>query len=306
MQAANALESEPGHAICANCGAALSGPFCSQCGQKEEEIKRPVREFVEHALEAFFHFDIRELRSTALLLKPGEMTAQYLAGRRARFVPPVRLYILVSLFFFLAIWATDTAIVQFYDARAPENGTTTGASLGTRLLSPLDKNLSPGAAAAADKIHILEIDGKVPDWIAHVSAGLKRGAADPKLLNERLSELFPRAMVALVPIFGILSWLLYLGRGRYLIEHLIFALHFHTFAFVLTTALILIRPILPGGFAGWMFFLPAGLYLAVALRRVFGGSWFGTIWREIILLLLYDMVFTAGMAFLMGLSLNDL
>jgi Protein of unknown function (DUF3667) len=306
MMTSAAISPEPTHGDCANCGAALAGPFCAQCGQSAEALKRPVWEFIEHTLEVLLDFDTRGLRTIKLLFKPGEMTTQYLAGHRARFVPPVRLYILVSLLFFLGVWATNTAIVQFYDAGPPENGSATAARLGTRLFAPLDEHLTVGAGVAAAKIHMLDIDGHVPDWVVHVSAGLQRGAADPKLLNERLSELFPKAMFALVPLFAVLSRLLYLGRGRYLVEHVVFALHFHTFAFLLMTALILIRPILPGGFAGWMFFLPAGIYLLIAMRRVFGGSWLGNLWRELVLLLLYDIVFSMSMVFLVGMGLNDL
>ncbi len=121
-----------------------------------------------------------------------------------------------------------------------------------------------------------------------------------------MSELFPKVMFALVPLFGLLCRLLYLLRGRYLIEHLIFALHFHTLAFILATLLILLGPILPDGFAGWFFFLSTALYLLVALRRVFGGSWFGTAVREAILLTLYGAAFLAGMVFLLGASLSEI
>jgi hypothetical protein len=113
-------------------------------------------------------------------------------------------------------------------------------------------------------------------------------------------------MFALVPLFGLLSRLLYLLRGRYLIEHLIFALHFHTFAFILATLLILLGAILPGGFAGWFFFLSTAIYLLVALRRVFGGTWLGTAMREAILLTLYGTAFLAGMVFLLGASLSEI
>jgi hypothetical protein len=301
-----AISQEPTHGDCANCGAALAGPFCAQCGQSAEALKRPVWEFIEHTLEVLLDFDTRGLKTVRALLKPGEITAQYLAGHRARFVPPVRLYILVSLLFFLAIWATNTAIVQFYDARGMAGVPVNGPGLGTKLLSPLDPKLTVGAAAAAEKIHVFDVDGHAPGWAQRVSAGLQRGAAEPKLLNEHLSDLFPKTMFAFVPFFALLSRLLYLRRGRYLVEHVVFALHFHTFAFLLLTALILLRPILPGGFAVWMFLLPAGAYLLIAMRRVFGGSWLGNLWRELVLLLLYDIVFTMGMILVVGLSLSEL
>ncbi len=291
---------------CANCNLPLTGPYCAACGQSAHALKRPAWEFIEHALEVLVDFDARGLKSILLLFVPGEMTAQYLAGRRARFVPPVRFYILVSLAFFLAIWATNTAIVQFYNAGGSVDGSPDHPRLGTKLLEPLDTKLGADAKEAADRLRFLEIDGKIPAWIARAQDGLQRGVADPKLLNERMSGLFPKVMFALVPLFGLLSRLLYLLRGRYLIEHLIFALHFHTLAFILATALILLSPILPDGFAGWFFFLSTAFYLLFALRRVFGGSWFGTAVREAILLTLYGTAFLAGMLFLLGASLSEI
>jgi hypothetical protein len=288
---------------CANCGASLTGPFCAQCGQSAESLDRPAWEFIEHALETFFHFDARGLKSVLLLFVPGEMTAQYLAGRRVRFVPPIRLYILISLFLFLAVWVTGTAIVQFYNGAATNHE----GALGIQLLRPLDQSLRTGAEQAAQAIH-LDLDGndKPPDWVTRIPAGLERGVSNPALLNEHLSDLFPKAMFALVPLFGLLLGLLYLGRRRYLTEHLVFALHFHTFAFILLIALILVGPILPGGFAGWMFLLPAAAYLLVAMRRVYGGGWIGTVLREVVLLALYGLVFFVAVLVLLGTSLSEI
>jgi hypothetical protein len=109
-----------------------------------------------------------------------------------------------------------------------------------------------------------------------------------------------------VPLFGLFSRGVYLLRGKLLVEHLVFALHFHTFAFLLATVLVLIGAVLPGGLSSWMFFLPVFAYLLVALRRVFGGSWFGTAIREAVLALLYGAAFFVGMMFLLGSSLSEL
>lgn len=306
MQTGAATIDIPSHGNCANCGSVLTGHFCAQCGQSVEAIKRPAWELIEHALEAFFHFDMRGFKSSLLLFVPGEMTAQYLAGRRARFVPPVRFYILISLVFFLAIWVTDTAMIQFYNVPVQTGAAPGMPGLGMRLLAPLDPTLKADPGSVQGDIEIVDDKGEVPGWFATLSQGLAHGVANPHILNERLSELFPKVMFALVPLFGLLSRLLYLRRGYYLIEHLIFALYFHCFAFILASLLILLRPILPAGWVVWLFFLPTAAYLLVALRRVFGGGWFGTAIREIFLLILYAVAFAAGMLFLVGKSLSEI
>jgi hypothetical protein len=303
MQTVAATIPTSAHEACANCGLTLSGKFCAGCGQSVEAIRRPAWEFVHHALETFFDFDARGVKTLALLFVPGEVTAQYLAGRRARFVPPIRFYVLVSLAFFLAIWATNTAMVQFYAVKVPAGQT--ASRLGLKLLEPLDEHPSSEARAVVERLHIFEIDGKAPDWANRISDGLQRATSDPKLLNERLSDLFPKLMFSLVPLFGLLLRLLYLLRGRLLVEHLVFALYFHSFAFILASLLIVIAPILPVGVPKWLFFLITAGYLLVAMRRVFGGGWFGTAIREAVLLSLYGLILTAGELLLIGAGLSE-
>jgi hypothetical protein len=225
------------------------------------------------------------------------------AGRRARFVPPIRFYVFVSLAFFLAIWATDTAMVQFYAVKVPTGES--ASRLGMKLLEPLDEHPSNEAKAVAERLHIFQIDGNAPDWANRLSDGLQRATSDPKLLNERLSDLFPKLMFSLVPLFGLLLRLLYLRRGRFLVEHLIFALYFHSFAFIVASLLIVTAPILPVGVPKWLFFLITAGYLLVAMRRVFGGGWFGTAIREVVLLSLYGLILTAGELFLIGTGLSE-
>jgi len=289
---------------CANCNVALTGQFCARCGQSVEAIKRPAWEFIHHALEVFFDFDARGLKTLALLFVPGEVTAQYLAGRRARFVPPIRFYILVSLAFFLAIWATNTAMVQFYAVKVPAGES--ASRLGMKLLEPLDEHPDTEAKTVAEKLHVFEIDGKAPDWANRLSDGLQRATSDPKLLNARLSDLFPKLMFSLVPLFGLLLRLLYLRRGRFLVEHLVFALYFHSFAFIVASLLIVAAPILPVGVPKWLFFLVTAGYLLIAMRRVFGGGWFGTAVREAVLLSLYGLTLIAGELLLIGAGLSEI
>ena len=89
--------------LCTNCGTALLGPYCSQCGQRHHD--HPMHSFwhfVQEATEDLTHADSRLWRTLyALLLRPGLLTREFLDGRRARYLPPVRLYLVVSLLFFL-------------------------------------------------------------------------------------------------------------------------------------------------------------------------------------------------------------
>jgi hypothetical protein len=93
----------PGHAgppHCENCHVALQGEFCHHCGQS---IHNPVRH-AGHALEEFFesfwHLDGRVFRTLRDTLVPGRTAIEYLAGHRQRYLPPLRLFVVMSLLAF--------------------------------------------------------------------------------------------------------------------------------------------------------------------------------------------------------------
>src|SRR5438477_4304313 len=99
--------SEPaaaGEPRCRNCGATLSGHFCSHCGQKSDVHVPSTKELVHEALEGLTHSDSRLWTTLKCLwLRPGKLTCEFIAGRRAAYLPPFRLYLILSvLFFFLA------------------------------------------------------------------------------------------------------------------------------------------------------------------------------------------------------------
>jgi uncharacterized protein DUF3667 len=87
---------------CANCGAALAGEYCSACGQRHEPHVHTISHFAAEAFESLTHADSRVWKTLGYLLaRPGLLTREFLDGRRARYLPPFRLYIVISLVFFL-------------------------------------------------------------------------------------------------------------------------------------------------------------------------------------------------------------
>jgi len=88
--------------VCANCGAPLSGEYCGHCGQRHEPHVHTVAHFAAEAFESVTHADSRLWRTLAYLLaRPGLLTREFFAGRRAGYLPPFRLYIVISVVFFL-------------------------------------------------------------------------------------------------------------------------------------------------------------------------------------------------------------
>lgn len=89
---------------CLNCGHHVEDHYCSHCGQPNLELKEPFWGFLGHSVGHYFHFDSKFFHTMVpLLTKPGQLTLDYLAGKRARYIHPVSLYIFVSIVYFLIV-----------------------------------------------------------------------------------------------------------------------------------------------------------------------------------------------------------
>lgn len=99
---------------CANCNEPLLGPYCAVCGQPRDVHRRSIWGLLHDLVKDLISFDSRILRTArALMVQPGELARAYHEGRTQPFVPPVRLYLFVSLVFFVALSAAHIAIFQF-------------------------------------------------------------------------------------------------------------------------------------------------------------------------------------------------
>ncbi len=115
-------------AACENCQSALQGAYCHVCGQHAANPMRHFGHALEDVFESFWHLDGRVFRTLRELFIPGRVASNYLAGHRVRYIPPLRLFVIVSLltFFFgrmLAASVDDTAAVRFDDPTAVVDAT---------------------------------------------------------------------------------------------------------------------------------------------------------------------------------------
>ncbi|RWY50145.1 DUF3667 domain-containing protein [Mucilaginibacter gilvus] len=87
---------------CLNCGTELQGNFCHKCGQENLQMKESFGHMINHAVSDYFHFDYQFFHTLKpLFAKPGKLTVDYLEGRRAQYLHPVKMYIFISLIFFV-------------------------------------------------------------------------------------------------------------------------------------------------------------------------------------------------------------
>jgi len=101
-------------ADCSNCKSPLTGEYCSTCGQRNYDFEQPIWGLVAAVIKENFEVDGRTARTIRTLFRhPGKLTAEYLAGRRVTYSPPLRLYLVFSIVFFLLIaWFASSGILR--------------------------------------------------------------------------------------------------------------------------------------------------------------------------------------------------
>jgi hypothetical protein len=91
---------------CLNCNAVVQGRYCHICGQENIETKESAWHLVTHFFQDITHFDGKFFTSLKyLIFKPGYLPREYMNGRRASHLNPVRMYVFTSAFFFLIFFS---------------------------------------------------------------------------------------------------------------------------------------------------------------------------------------------------------
>ena len=89
---------------CPNCAHSFDGEFCTNCGQRDVDLERPIVELLRDLAEETLDVDGRAFRTLRTMFRrPGRLTSEFLAGKRRSYTSPVRLYLVVSVAFF--VWA---------------------------------------------------------------------------------------------------------------------------------------------------------------------------------------------------------
>jgi hypothetical protein len=263
-------------AACANCGEPVSGRFCSNCGQRLEHHVHSVWHFASETFEDLTHADSR-LWSTvgALLFKPGFLTCEFLAGRRVKYLPPLRLYLVLSLLFFVVAAfnrgeATTVLMV-------PQEGSHT---LAMKPLNARDSEEACKRLAAHGALGRL------------LSEGCHKAVQDNgRALTETYKHNIPRAIFLSLPLLALALKPLY---RRYYVEHLLFLLHDHAFIFLwfsVYNAICLLIPsdaVQEGLFLVFLLYVP--YYYFRAMRQVYGDGPGLTIGKFTVLSLAYLVV----------------
>ena len=362
--------------VCENCETPLTGEYCSACGQHAIDYRRSLWRVLIDALDSFLNWDTKFLNSVGvLLLRPWRLTNDFNAGRRVRYVHPLRLYLLASIAFFLLAKLVnfdgfedkrdieltaedraeiDTAVAKLLAPESPlipdqrarveaarQKWAAPEAVEGTpqqralfhkgmmRLRTLADKKefktkdivrletalafmegvvpeppkASAGSTPPPDFIGppkpqsttknygpVIQFDnddGKPKEpfeiWLeGRVKEKFGEDGTKAEIFLQTLRDNIPTMMLACVPLFAFVLQALYIRHGRYYVEHLVYALHIHTFVYVAVVVITLISMgamrVLPAAQPLLVFVLSvaASVQVFLSIRRVYKQRWIKT------------------------------
>jgi hypothetical protein len=288
-------------ATCLNCGTALTGSFCAECGQRDIPAYPTVRELAMDAVSEFSGWDGRVASTLqALVRHPGLLTHEFLEGRRARYISPLRVYLTASVIYFLLAASASNLRVEAAK-KSGSKGSITAQADNQPLSRP--ERVRKAAEDAFDKEQALtpaEREAQLKDIAAApplMQPFLRRAILDPAGFKRSILETMPRLLFLLLPIFAGIVALFY--RGRKYPEHLYFAIHLHAFIFLALAASKLLSflrvpvPIVAVVSVIALCWIP--IYTTLAFRRVYGDSLTRTLVKEVGIGTIYAI--TAGAAF---------
>jgi hypothetical protein len=280
MNASTALSAAPAAPLappaaatqrCTNCGNEVTQRYCGACGQRAEPPVHSLVHFSQVAAEDLTHADSRLWRTLgALLFRPGFLTVEFLAGRRARYLPPVRLYLVLSVAFFLFAAATQPklAVLQFSD--------------DGRTVHPVVLSGGDAAETPAQRAQRLCADANYDGpWSARLQPAFRNAcrkavADDGRELQVAFLHNLPRAMFVFLPLLAGVMMLLYWKPRHYYVEHLLLLVHNHACVFMVTMlAWVLARLVHPlAGAIQFVVFAYLAWYVFRSMRVAYGqGRW---------------------------------
>jgi hypothetical protein len=327
------------NALCPNCHAPLHGKFCAKCGQNQQGMDRFFLSLVAEAFDNIFSLDSRTARTLlALLFRPGFLTIEYFAGRRARYIQPLRLYFIASLLFFLFLslqnmLSEPPSLLIIDDATSTQDeqpnlgqvntavdDTTTKTQFDMQNNEP-DQQLSAdltGQAAGMERVHEgideattdIHFDTLTEKQNQQLSKRLKgqftkaatMGFEDPRTIIGVAIDIAPPILLLLLPFFAMALKLAYIGSQRYYTEHLILAVHNHCFVYLIylvENALKPIETLLGSEVLPIIMICWMPLYMYLSLKKVYQQSYWLTAIKFLGLGVAYLLLF--AIAFLISL-----
>lgn len=240
---------------CDNCGTPASGKFCVECGQEHNPSRVHFTDFIREYAGMFVDVDSKTFKSIRFLaLRPGILSANYYEGKRASFVKPLDLYLLMSVIFFFFVSKFDPVTLESVEG----------------MISKTDVE----AIYATKKYTAEELDGVFQEKV-----------------HDNLPTLL-LTIVPVLALFLALIYIR--NKNYFFVHHLTFSYHFFSFFFLIFIPGLLIEDLAIFSFFGWLGYLFIAMKRTYQQDYVRTGVKAFTTWILVILLIYLYMTISAN------------
>lgn len=314
---------------CLNCETELRGPYCHRCGQKDQHKRVPLRHLLHDVMHDLWHFDTKVLSMLWLLVRrPGFLAGEYLEGRRARYVPPFRLYVVVSFITFALLGMVkvgdtvkagskvETATTVEVDVDRSSTAKKAQKEEATQWAKDMEKDIRAKAeqkrsqrmdeAKAGNSGRGINISSS-SGFGKELDRRVRKAAEDPAALYRIFLGGLSKVMFLLMPAFAGILYLLHARRGStFFVDHMVLSLHFHTLAFLTIIGLrgLSLLPLGCWGCLPWGLLLMAPpVWLTAALQYLHRRGWVRSALKTSLLMGIYGLALGASLLAVLWYSL---
>ncbi|MEZ7832158.1 MAG: DUF3667 domain-containing protein [Gammaproteobacteria bacterium] len=305
---------------CLNCGKPLLGNYCGTCGQEAKDFRRPFFKLSIEAIQSLFELDGRAFRTLFFLLtKPAHLSKEYFSGRRVQYTPPLRLFLVISVSFFLLV-SFYTSILSVEEALNPDvSGSSDERSDEESIILGSDEdgegdNALEEILSFVENINLPFLDDQSNANLrkvmsAQAEANLNTLADNPTEFARGYLEYITVFMLLMIPLLAFIQKLIYLRTGHYYVEHLVLTLHNHAFIIFVVFVNSLTGmveesqvPILNTlfGFLGAAIYIWMWVYLFLSLKNYFQQGYGITLLKYITATIFYGFTLILGMLLFSG------
>jgi len=312
---------KPRKVICPNCENEFDNEFafCPYCGQKNKTLNLHLKHFLHDFLSGAFNIDSKFfLTFKTLVFYPGKLSKEFLSGKRTKYLPPVRIYLIVSLVYFTMLSFLSSDMVNINEDEKQLTQSETYATADSTDVSDYHNSV------IADSVRQREVESNKQDDYSFLVTlnnldALNDSAVDSlgsestieKGLDKTLkrlktkegkkafSALFRKftsiGMFILMPLTAFIFFLMFY-KGTYYIQHLVFVLHLQSLIFILFVVFNLVELLIDNTFISMLNFSVFLFLLVIWIKNFYMVSWWHSIWKSIVFLFFYGLTFFVFLA----------
>ena len=291
---------------CLNCSAQLYGRFCHVCGQENTDPRESLWSIITHFFNDITHFDGRFFKTSGMLLsKPGFLPLEFIRGRRARYLHPIRLYIFTSAVFFIIFYSVSTP-------KLGRNENSTEFTIGTAsdiVLTPLDTIVAVTgrekpftSIAEYDSVQRTLPADKRDGWITrkmtqrNIERRKKYGGRNEAMVTGIFNNFihsFPYLLFVSLPISAFFLQLIYMrNKNNIYAGHTMFLIYLYVFTFLILLIYFGLESLQSAFNWNWVGYIEFALfvylffYSLTAMKVYYAEGWGRTIFKFMVFNLL--------------------